>query len=154
MNKGTIIALGVLAVLMLLCGVGAYSFFNSATDRLEEARTEAEAAGAETLALLAGGWSFDTIELRAAAELTEDRTRQEVQEEMDEWRQRLGTLVSSEGEVTSFKVDPSGPGDPTLVAVYTADAQFDFGQATVVLTLTRNPGKTWMLADFEVSPAD
>ena len=94
MNKGTIIALGVLAVLLLVCGVGAYSFYTSATSRLDEAHEEAEKAGAETLVLLTGGWDYEAIELRAAAELTDGRTIEQVQEEMDEWRQRLGTLVS------------------------------------------------------------
>ncbi len=154
MNKGTKIALAVVGALMLLCGFGAYSFFTSATQRLAEARAEAKPTGDEILTLLAGSWEFDVIELRAADELTEGRSEAEVQEEMDEWRQKLGTLVSSQGEVTESSIDLDGGSERGLIAIYTADAVFENGRATVVLTLTRSPGNAWLLADFEVLPAD
>lgn len=154
MSNGTKIALAVMAVLMLLCGVGLYSLFSNATSRLAEARAQAKPTGDEILILLTESWEFEAIELRAADELTDRRSEAEVQEEMNEWRQELGTLVSSEGEVTSSSIDLDGEADRGLVAIYTADAEFEKGRAEVVLTLTRKPGEEWMLADFQVLPAD
>ena len=151
MNKGTKIALLILAPVFIAFLVLLWSEFNKTTARLAEVNAEAQTAGDEIIILLAGGWNYEAIELRTAPELG---TKEEVVQKMELWRDSLGTLVSSEGEVTATRYDLDGPSGPIIYADYTAACEFETRGATIVLELSREPGNKWLLAGFTVTPAD
>lgn len=151
MNKGTKIALLLLAPVFIAFLVLLWLEFNNTTARLAEVKAQAQTAGDEIIILLAGGWNYEAIELRTAPELG---AKEEVVQRMELWRDSLGTLVSSEGEVTATRYDLDGPSGPIIYADYTAACEFETRRATIVLELSREPGNSWMLAGFTVTPAD
>lgn len=151
MKKGTKIALSILVVLLLVCVVGVWSVFNNTTDRLEQVKAQAQEDGDKIIILLAGEWDYGAIELITAPKLG---TEEEVVQKMDLWRGKLGTLVTSEGEITSTRYDLDGPSGAIIYADYTAVCEFEKGGATVVLELSREPGNKWLLESFTVTPAE
>ena len=151
MNKGTKIALGVLAVFCVLGIVGAWSVLKNANRVLDKAQEDAVVAGNEVLALLGGSWEYEAIALRTASEFL---AREDAQRQFDAWREQFGPLVGGNVQVARFQVDSQDMNSPTLVADLTSRAEFEEGMADVTMTLTREPNNSWMLAAFEVRPAD
>ena len=151
MNRGTKIALGVLAVFCVLGIVGAWSVLKNANRVLDKAQEDAVVAGNEVLALLGGSWDYEAIALRTAPEFL---AREDAQRQFDAWREQFGPLVGGNVQVARFQVDSQDMNSPTLVAVLTSRAEFEEGMADVTMTLTREPNNSWMLAAFEVRPAD
>jgi hypothetical protein len=151
MNKGTKIALGVLAVFCVLGVIGAWSVLKNANQVLDKAEEDAVVAGNEVLALLGGSWEYEAIALRTAPEFL---GREDAQRQFDAWREQFGPLVGGNVQVARFQVDSEDMNSPTLVADLTSRAEFEEGMADVTMTLTRKPNNSWMLAAFEVRPAD
>ena len=151
MKKGTKIGLLILAAVSIAVIALLWLEFNNTTARMAEVKDQAQTAGDEIIVLLAGGWNYDAIELRTAPEIG---TREEVVQKMELWRNSLGTLVSSEGEVTATRYDLDGPSGLIVYADYTVACEFEKGGATIVLELSREPGNEWLLAGFSVTPGD
>ena len=151
MKKGTKIGLLILAAVSIAVISLLWLEFDNTTARLAEVKDQAQTAGDEIIVLLAGGWDYEAVELRTAPQFG---TKEEVVQEMQSWRDSLGTLVSSEGEVTATRYDLDGPSGPIVYADYTAACEFETGRATIVLELSREPGNRWLLAGFTVTPAD
>lgn len=147
-NKGTKIALIVVAVLGLGCLAGMYSMFQNAQSALQQAEEDALTAGDEILALAAGTWDLEAIELRMAPDFGEDVGQENVQNLFDEWNSQIGTLVASELEVTDFQiVSPE-----LLYAKVQGTGDFERGSARVTLELTREPKNSWLLRSIDVTP--
>jgi hypothetical protein len=140
-NRGTKIALIVLAALTLVCLTGLWSVYSNANAVLEQARKDAVTAGDEILILLAGSWDPTGVELRTAPGFNLDEGK------LAGWRERLGFLVSGEMKLTGFELDPK-----LLTARLGCTATFDKGTGKVAMTLTREPKNSWMLAEFDVTP--
>ena len=151
MNKGTKIALLILAPVLIGLFALLWSEFRNTTARMAEVQTQAQTAGDEIIVLLADGWSYEAIELRSAPELG---PKEEAVQNMRQWHDDLGTLVLSEGEVTATRYDLDGPSGLIAYADYTAQCEFEKGKATIVLELSREPGNSWLLTGFTVTPAD
>ncbi|MEX2244597.1 MAG: hypothetical protein WD716_12205 [Fimbriimonadaceae bacterium] len=151
MNKGTKIALGILAALCLVGIIGAWSVLKNANRVLDKAKEDAVVAGNEVLALLGGSWEYEAIALRTSPEFL---TKEDAQRQFDAWKSQFGPLVGGNVQVARFQVDSEDMGSPTLVADLTSRAEFEEGMADVTMTLTREPNNSWMLAEFEVRPAD
>jgi hypothetical protein len=151
MNKGTKIALAALAVLCLIGIIGAWSVLRNANQVLDKAKEDAVVAGNEVLALLGGSWDYEAIALRTAPEFL---PKQDAQRQFDAWKSQFGPLVGGNMKVVSFQVDSEDINSPTLVAGLTCRAEFEEGMADVTMTLSRKPNNSWMLAAFEVRPAD
>ncbi len=143
LNKGTKIALIVLAVLTLVCLAGVWSVYTNANKSLEQARTDAVKAGDEILILLAGGWDATAIELRTTPEFKLESG------DLARWKEQLGFLVVGEMKLTGFELDPD-----LLTATLGCTADFDKRKGDVTMTLTRQPRNSWMLAKFDVKPAE
>lgn len=151
MKKGTKIALAILVVLSLVCVVGVWSVFNNTTDRLAEVKERAQVDGDMIIILLAGDWDYKAIELVTAPKLG---TEEEVVQRMELWRDKLGLLVTSEGEITATRYELDGPSGAIIYADYTATCEFEKGEATIVLELSHEPGNKWLLEDFTVTPSE
>ncbi len=151
MSKGTKIALVVLAVLSLVCFAGVWSMLDNVRVAVGEQERQAKSAGNEILALYAGSWEYGSIELRTAPEFENKAATSEFATRAVFLRQRLGTLVSGEMEVTAtdFGDDLKSP---KLTAWLKCRATFEKGKGNVTMTLTREPRNSWMLADFDVTP--
>jgi hypothetical protein len=143
LNKGTKIALIVLAVLTLVCLAGLWSVYTNASTALVQARTDAVKAGDEILILLAGGWDVKAVELRTTSEFKLESS------DLARWREQFGYLVVGEMKLTGFELDPE-----LLTATLASTAEFDKGKGDVTMTLTRQPRNSWMLAKFDVKPAE
>ena len=151
MKKGSKIALVILGVVSVVCVAGIWTKFNDTTKRLDEVMGRARTEGDEMIILLAGEWSYEAIELRTAPMLG---TKEEVVLKMELWRDKLGTLVSSEGEITDSRYDLGGASGSIIYADYTAVCEFEKGSATIVLEMSIEPGNRWLLERFTVTPSD
>lgn len=151
MNKGTKIALSILVVLSLVCVVGVWSLFSNTNNRLEEIKAQAQEDGDMIIILLAGDWDYKAIEMVSAPQLG---TEEEVVQKMELWRDKLGSLRESTGEVSGTRLDLEGPSGAIVYAEYAAYCVFDKGEATIVLELSREPGNKWMLENFTVTPVE
>lgn len=151
MKKGSKIALVILGVLTVVCITGVWAKYSETTKRLAEVKAGAQLEGDEVIILLASDWNYEAIELRTAPNLG---TKEEVVQKMELWRDKLGTLVSSEGEVTDTRYDLGGKSGSIIYSEYTAKCEFEKGSATIVLEMSIEPGNRWLLEGFTVTPSE
>lgn len=142
MNKGTKIALIALAVLSLVCLVGVWSMFTNAKGVIEKVKADSVVEGNTVLALLCSDWKLADIELRTAKDF------KITQPQFDAWREEYGGMTGGELSLADFN-----PASDTLTSTLKGQIAFEKRPGEVTMVLTREPGNSWELDDFSVTPS-
>ena len=146
MNKGTKIALIVLAVLSLACFAGIWSIFSNVQGELADQKEEAQTAANEIAILVASRWRYESFELRTSPQFERDDER------LAAWEEQFGSLTSVAMAVESLTIDDSNADVPVLTVQAAGDAFFDKGAGRIEMTLTREPRNSWLLERIDVKP--
>ena len=150
MNKGTMIAMGVLIVLAGFCFVWMIQQFSEFKVARDKARTIADTFGQETVELLTLNWKFEDIRLRSAQSLVDSDEDGSLSARLLKYKEMLGPMKSSSGETTIPVIDDSGDA-PIMRATYTADVVCENGTATIKLDLARQKRNSWQIIGIEVT---
>lgn len=151
MNKGTMIAIGVLVVLAGFCFLWMFQMFKGFEVAMDESRSNAKTFGEETVALLTLNWEFEDIKLRSAQSLVDSDQDGTLSAQLRAYGETLGQLKSSTGKVTDLAVDNKGESQ-VLRATFVAEVDFENGSATIKLELARLPRNSWQLVGIQVRP--
>jgi hypothetical protein len=141
-NKGSKIALVALAVISLVCLIGVWSMFTNAKGVIEKVKAESVTEGNTVLALLCADWKLADVELRTAKSFAVS------QSQLDAWREEYGTMQGGDLRISEFDITPDA-----LLSTLKGRIAFEKQAGDVTLLLTRVPGNSWELADFEVVPS-
>jgi hypothetical protein len=150
LNKGTKIALGVMAILLLACLGGLISMLNDASGVLAREKEKSIGEANAILVLAASSWNYNDVALRTSSEFP---AQDEAQRQFVAWQEQYGNMVTGEMKLTKFSVADENFKDATLVSQFEGVVEFQKGKGTVTMTLTRKPKNAWELAEFDVRPA-